>query len=31
MEFNFNVNNLLADVITKIDCEIKPARRNADG
>lgn len=31
MEFNFNVNNLLADVITRLDSEIKPARRNADG
>ncbi|XP_060562024.1 alpha-tubulin N-acetyltransferase 1-like isoform X2 [Ruditapes philippinarum] len=31
MEFSFNVNNLLADSITKLDCNITPARRNAEG
>lgn len=31
MEFSFNVNNLLADTITKLDCNVTPARRNAEG
>lgn len=31
MEFHFNINNLLVDTITKLDCNVTPARRNAEG
>ncbi|XP_052223191.1 alpha-tubulin N-acetyltransferase 1-like isoform X2 [Dreissena polymorpha] len=31
MEFSFNVNHLLSETITKLDCNITPARRNAEG
>lgn len=31
MEFNFNINNLLGETITKLDKNVNPFRRNAEG